>query len=131
LRRVKLLSIKNAKAFEYVNKEAIKYTCRFFVVYLACLPSDFEILSNKSASAESAAVLYGFKISRKYGNSVSRNLLKRRLKNIYLNYFQENYHPVAITFIPRKEITNLDFTEIKMEIFKAINWLIKNLEKKA
>jgi ribonuclease P protein component len=127
LNAVRLLPLKNTKAFEYISKDAIKYTCRYFIIYISKLPENYEILSKKSTSPNLNSILYGFKISRKYGKAVDRNLLRRRLKNIYLQYFKQNYYPLSIVFIPRKEITTLEFIEIKNEIFKAINWLVNKL----
>lgn len=122
---VRLLSLKNRYAFDYHIKKSKKYVSRHFVIYFSQIDKESEDFTSRTVLSSDSFVLYGFKISRKYGKASKRNLLRRRLKNIYLNYLQNNYQPLSIIFIPRFGLDKLSFNEIESEINKAINWFIR------
>jgi ribonuclease P protein component len=127
LTNVRLLSLKNQKAFDSKSKEAVRYSCRFFTIFLSKFSNDEHIITSKKIDETLESVIYGFKISRKIGNSVARNLLKRRLKNIYLKFFQVNYHKVSIIFIPKQAIKDIEYNLLEEEMFRAINWALKRV----
>jgi len=69
---------------------------------------------------------FGISIPTKTGNAVTRNKLKRQIKNIIDNMpflFSNSKDYIIIT---RKEITNLTFEEIKLNFEK----LVSNMEEK-
>lgn len=121
MNKVKLYSLKNQSSFNEISKVAVKYVCRYFILCIADTPENYINLSRKIENDKNI-IFYGFKVSRKYGKSVDRNLLKRRMKNIYHSVFQENYKPLGIIFIPRSQIKSLNFDEIKDQTKKAIIW---------
>ncbi|MDX1924838.1 MAG: ribonuclease P protein component [Rickettsiaceae bacterium] len=125
MNKIQLLSLKNQKAFDLAAKTAIKYSCVFFTVLLSNIHTDPENLSTKNLKPGRLPVFYGFKISKKIGKSHERNLIKRRLKNIYLKFFQNSYHKVSIMFIPKRVFKDLSFVKIEEEMIKAINWCIR------
>ncbi|MEX0940557.1 MAG: ribonuclease P protein component [Candidatus Babeliales bacterium] len=57
-------------------------------------------------------------ISRKAGNAVKRNLIRRRLKHIF---YQESLfnHGLDCIVLARKEAMNLSFEQLKKLLFKA------------
>ncbi len=125
--KVGLLALKNQKAFDFKSKEAVRYSCRFFTFLSAKISSEENIIARKNAALVENPIFYGFKISKKYGNSVKRNLLKRRLKNIYLKFFQQNYSKISIIFIPKHQIKELEYKDLENEVFRAFNWIMKRL----
>lgn len=129
MNKIKLCSLKNQSSYNEIIKIAAKYVCRYFVLYISKNHSNCNLLTKKQISETDKPILYGFKISKKYGKAVERNLLKRRLKNIYTLFFKNEYKPLSIVFIPRVQIKDLKFNELKEQIDKAINWYIsKNFD---
>lgn len=61
---------------------------------------------------------FGFSISKKYGNAVERNLLKRRLKNIIKMYNIEK--GLDIIIMPKTSVREITFNEMKSEIVDTL-----------
>lgn len=59
-----------------------------------------------------------FALSRKLANSVVRNKIRRRIREIVRLYCEDNKLPYDILFIPKKSIINAEFTDIKKQIEK-------------
>ncbi len=88
---------------------------------------EFDRYTSKPLKTNRMPIFYGFKISKKIGKSHERNLIKRRLKNIYLGFFQGYYAKVAIVFIPRRHFKDLDFNQLDLEMNKALKWSTRKL----
>lgn len=59
---------------------------------------------------------FGFSVSKKIGNAVTRNKIKRRIKNILdENSYQNNFNCIIIV---RKSILDKSFSEMKEDLFK-------------
>lgn len=151
MKKIKLLSLKNQKAFDFAskrelkfpfhlnsqidsapsNREVIKYSCRFFtIIVYGIFAEKNEIckkITKKNILDSDNPIFYGFKISKKIGKSHERNLLKRRLKNIYLKFFQVNYRKLSIIFIPKIQIKDLNFDSLEQELIRGINWSMRKL----
>ena len=72
----------------------------------------------------------GYSISKKIGNSVTRNKVRRRMKEIYrlnYNYIRKGYDFILI---PKKNIVDISYLELEsamIHIFK-ISGLLKEIE---
>ena len=125
--KVKLLPIKNQKFFNKINSCAIKFSCKDFILLISPLPQDYHKYTKKKISSRKH-ILYGFKISRKFGKSVKRNLLKRRVKHILHKNLANNYIPISLIFIPKKNCQQANFQEIENSFINAIKWAGKKLK---
>lgn len=63
----------------------------------------------------------GFSITKKYGNAVERNKLKRRLKEIFRHNFDLIENGYDIVVIPRQNTKKLSYQELE----KSVKHLLK------
>ena len=108
-------SIKKAKDFAFLRDNSKVFYGREII-----------ILSG-SLGDVSSAVYLGFKISKKVGNAVHRNRLRRRIKAI-MREISISHHSLlptnqAFVFIPNKNIICKKYGDIKMLIIKALSFL--------
>ncbi|MFP4199016.1 MAG: ribonuclease P protein component, partial [Halanaerobium sp.] len=62
---------------------------------------------------------YGLSVSKKIGNAVVRNKLKRRLREIIRDFEKEyEFKGYDIIFIARNPVVNLDFQHLKKDVKK-------------
>lgn len=103
--RKTIYSLKNQAAFDAVNAKGRKYRGQnFLIVYspLSVLPKD-QFLHH--------ADYLGFKLSRKVGKAVKRNLLRRRIK-----FLLRTHNPATCygyIFIGKPGLCDLNFEELK------------------
>jgi ribonuclease P protein component len=71
----------------------------------------------------------GLSVSRKVGNAVVRNKIKRRLREIFRLNQEKLIYGAEIVVIPRKEASNFGFFELKSKFFGL--WNRSKLLKKA
>ena len=91
----------------------------FAFVALICNKSR---LNNASFTENKPA--FGITASKKLGNAVTRNLLKRRLKHIIRELPQtDKLNDLAINFCYRKAAANLSFAQLRKETTKIIKKL--------
>lgn len=67
------------------------------------------------------SIKVGITISRKFGNAVQRNRMKRRIKSIFDGYLDKFEESAWIVINPYKESENLEFDELD----SVINILLK------
>lgn len=99
-------SLKKNKEFKKVYENGKSYATRNLVIY--CL--NYE-KGNKNR--------YGLSVSKKIGNAVVRNKLKRRLREIINDFEKEkDFTGYDIIFIARKPVINLDYHRLKKDVKK-------------
>ena len=64
---------------------------------------------------------YGIITSKKIGNAVKRNYLKRIFRSIIRNNWKSIKNSISFEIIPKKKILNHSFTEIEKDIRETLN----------
>ncbi|MDD4290665.1 MAG: ribonuclease P protein component [Clostridia bacterium] len=90
--------LKKSYRFRYVYKKGKRLTNRLFQVYYA--------------HNGNGRVCVGFSVPKKYGKAYERNLLKRRLRDIYTRLYSQMPQAVMIIVIPRSAAKEADFCDL-------------------
>lgn len=120
-----ILSLKNQKEFDLVNKLGKKFHSPYYISIIAknftklhqtqlCKKSS-EILDNSSNT-----ILFGMKVGRKLGNAVIRNKIKRRIRHLVrllsqVPQFKQNSW--AMIIIPKKGFEKIEFGTLLSELY--------------
>ena len=64
---------------------------------------------------------YGLTVSKKIGNAVKRNYLKRIFRTIVRNNWKSIKNSISFEIIPKKKILNHSYTEIEKDIKETLN----------
>lgn len=100
-------SIKKNKEFQNVFKKGKSVANRQFVIY--------------QLVKEEETIRFGLSVSKKIGNAVMRNRIKRLMKEVLRELTPELYQNRDIVIIARKPTANMDYQEIK----KSLNHVLK------
>ena len=65
----------------------------------------------------------GFTVSKKHGNAVKRNLIKRRLRALFIKNIKEIPKGYAFEVIPKEKINGFDFLNIEKDLLNVIKKL--------
>lgn len=91
--------LRKNREFGYVYKRGKSYADRFLIMY---------IVPNNSQCNK-----VGFSVSKKVGNSVKRNKIKRRLKESFRLNSVNIKTGYSIVFIPRAQISKAEYKDIE------------------
>ena len=112
-----VVSLKNQKEFNLVNKYGSKYHGSYFVVIIS---SNISLLKNTSENTTFLGLKVGKKFSKK---AVIRNKAKRRIKyivNILVRAPSMNLNKKALIVIPRIGLEKVKFSILEKDFIKAI-----------
>ena len=96
------------KRFEFLNLRNCSKTVR----------SNFAIYNVKKNSDNKPK--YGITVSKKIGNAVKRNYVKRILRSIIISNWQIIEKSINFEIIPKKNIFNHSFAEIEKDVIKTL-----------
>ncbi|MDR0296899.1 MAG: ribonuclease P protein component [Rickettsia sp.] len=124
-----ILSLKNQKEFDLVNKLGRKFHSSYFITIIA---KDFTKLhqtqlckkSREILDNSSNIVLFGIKAGRKLGNAVVRNKIKRRIRHLVRLVSKESQfksNSWAIIVIPKKGFERIEFATLLSELYMIIS----------
>jgi len=95
-------SLKKNEEFQSVFKKGKSVANRQFVVY--------------QMVKEEEAIRFGLSVSKKIGNAVMRNRIKRLMKEVLRELSLEMYQNRDIVIIARKPTSNMDYQEMKKSL---------------
>ncbi|WP_187648592.1 ribonuclease P protein component [Nitrosophilus labii] len=104
-------TLKSSREFNYVYRRGKSWHSPFFVIFYK----------------QSNAKKVGFVASKKIGNAVKRNRAKRRLKALFIEFY-DLLKPGLYIFVAKKDILEVDFAKIKKSFEKSLRniKLLKN-----
>lgn len=102
----KIISIRKNSDFKKVYNKGRNYWNRNLILYVRKNDLNYNRV--------------GFSITKKIGNSVNRNLIKRRMKEIYRTQLEllEGYDMI---FIPKKNVIDIDYKTLKSAMIHIVN----------
>ncbi|HJD57502.1 MULTISPECIES: ribonuclease P protein component [unclassified Candidatus Tisiphia] len=121
-----ILSLKNQKEFDLVNKLGKKFHSPYFITVIA---KDFTKLhqiqlckkSREILDDSSNIILFGIKAGRKLGNAVIRNKIKRRIRHLVRLVSKESQlksNSWAVIVIPKKGFEQIEFATLLSELYR-------------
>ena len=125
------ISIKKRSDFLTLSRSNLRFHSKTSLVLAGKIPEKY--LINPHTKKIDNFCRFGLTVSKKIGNAVVRNKVKRRYRNIFFALYEEqlirNYFDYSI--IAKKEIANCDFKKIYDDLkfcLKHIKRLIKENE---
>ena len=102
----KSFRVKKEKDFKAIFKEGTSFANRKFVIY--------RLENNKRHFR------VGLSVSKKLGNAVMRNQIKRRIRHILIQYKSQLVEPVDFVVIARKGVEVLEYAEMEKNLLHVL-----------
>ncbi len=105
--------LKKNSEYKEISEKAITKKYRYLVV---------KYCKNSDLKSNYGKFTYGITITKKYGNSVKRNLLRRRLKSIInSNDILKDLQNISLSIYPKFIAKDIRFMDLKKEVDKILN----------
>ena len=105
--KIKLISFKNQKTFDEVNRRGQKIVGRYFIIII-----------DTSQNSQKPEYYLGLKVSKKMGNAIIRNKIRRQLKHMIRDFVKSQsntYYGAHFLIVPKKQITEAKFSELQKD----------------
>lgn len=136
-------SLKTKKEFDFVYKHGFSRYGKGFTLYVCKMPSDFGQLATHprvrlSQTYQNPTQLprlstnlsrLGLSVSRKVGNAVARNLLKRRVRMLCREHRGIAYG-FDLVFVAKVGVANMGFVELQESFHKTLAFILQHLGNK-
>ena len=111
-------TLKNKKEFDFVYKNSKKYRSQICDI---CVLENKAInkFYNKFKKAQNKHTI-GLSVSKKIGNAIKRNLIKRRLRVICREFLVDKEMNYIFIIIAKNEITKTTFKNLKEQVTKLL-----------
>ncbi len=99
-------SLRRNKEFRYVYRRGKSVSDKYFVlIYIKTKTPHLKV---------------GFSVSKKLGNAVHRNKIKRRMKEAFFSMLNEVSRKSLIVFVPRECAKDIDYITIQESLSKLL-----------
>jgi len=115
--------LKKRPQFLEISNKGHKAVTKSFVVF--CL---FDFIENQRPEYQNFDALFGLTVTKKLGNAVKRNRIKRRLRHVMADIAPEippEFDGAGLVLIGRYNADKTDYQELCGEMKKCLNWLRK------
>ncbi|CAJ99023.1 ribonuclease P protein component [Helicobacter acinonychis] len=115
-------SLKNKSEFDRVYQRGFKKHNSFFSLFVLDAskePSHFKNPFFCRLKDTEKSCLLGLSVSKKVGNAVKRNLIKRRLRSLVLKH-ASLCQGFALVFVPKKDCERLDFLTLEKHFLEML-----------
>ena len=116
--------LKARHQFLKIANEGHKAVTKSFVIFCC-----FDFISTQRDVFQKNDILIGYTATKKVGNAVKRNRMKRRLRAMMYESFIGDFNPVfqkaGFVVIARHNAFKTPYAEMKAELSKCANWLRK------
>jgi ribonuclease P protein component len=115
---VSVLSLKNSKEFDLVNKHGVK---RYGAYFIAIFAKNFTAIDSISENT----MFLGMKVSKKLSKkAVIRNKIKRRIRHLVRNIHKDqsvNTANTALIIIPKKGFEDVNFQKLADDLKNVLS----------
>lgn len=132
-------SLKTKKEFDFVYKHGFSRYSKGFTLYVCKIPSDFGQLAayprarlnqtHQPPKLSASPSRLGLSISRKVGNAVARNLLKRRIRMLCREH-REIAYGFGLVFVAKVGVADMSFAELQESFHKTLAFILQHLGSK-
>ncbi len=119
-------SLKNKSEFDRVYQKGFKKHNPFFSLFVLDLSKEppkekegFKDPLSCKLKDKKALYLLGLSVSKKVGNAVKRNLIKRRLRSLVLKH-ATLCQGLALVFVPKSDCYHLDFWALEKHFLEML-----------
>jgi len=100
-------SLRRNKEFRYVYRRGKSVSDKYFVLIYV--------------NTKTPHLKVGFSVSKKLGNAVLRNTVKRRIKEAFFSMLDEVSKKSLLVFIPKTGVNDLEFSKICSSMHGLLN----------
>lgn len=111
--------LRTRRSFLEVQGKGLRVHTHHFIWAYATI----DVVAGEGCGDESPAIRIGLTVSRRVGNAVTRNRVKRLLRETLRHHKAHLPQGIALVVIAKSSAASLSGTEVKAEFHKALNQL--------
>lgn len=110
-------SLRSKREFDYLYRDGYRVHDKYFILYIKKIDSLLECSGDRFR--------LGLSVSKKIGNAVERNLIKRRVRAICREE-ESIFFGFALIFVAKTGVEGLTYIKLKVSILDSLNRALQN-----